>query len=86
MVYVDVINILLPIICGIAGLLIGAALIFFIPVFKKHRAETASKKIIRDAEVKAEHITKHAKLDGKQAAFEMKQEAEKEIKERRKGI
>ncbi len=88
MVYADTtfVTIFLPIICAVIGLLIGAAIVFFIPVFRKHRAEVSAKKIIRDAEVKAEHITKHAKLDGKQAAFEMKQEAEKEIKERKQEV
>ena len=32
LVLVDVLSIVLPIVCGVAGLLIGAALIFFIPV------------------------------------------------------
>ena len=79
-------QIVLPIICGVAGLLIGAALIFFIPFFKKQRANNKAQKIIRDAEIKAEHITKNAQLDGKQAVYEMKQEADKEIKERKSEV
>ena len=74
------------IIAFVAGLLIGAALIFFIPVFKKQRANIKASKIIRDAEIKAEHIAKNAQLDGKQAVYEMKQEADKEIKERKNEV
>ena len=73
----------LPILCAVLGLLIGGALIFFIPLFKKQRDENKGNKIIRDAEIKAEHIVKNAQLDGKQAVNEMKIEAEKEIKERK---
>ena len=79
-------SIVLPIVCGVAGLLIGAAIIFFIPVFKKQRASKQAKKIIRDAEIKAEHIAKNAQLDGKQAIYEMKQEANKEIHERKQEV
>ncbi len=85
-VLADALTIALPIICGVAGLLIGAAIIFFIPVFKKQRANKNAQKIIRDAEIKAEHITKNAQLDGKQAVYEMKQEANKEIHERKQEV
>ena len=73
----------LPIICVVAGLLVGAAVIFFIPFFKKQRDQNKGGKIIREAEIKAEHIIKNAQLDGKQAVNEMKIEADKEIKERK---
>ena len=76
----------LPIICAILGILVGAAIIFFIPLFRKQRANNSAKKIIRDAEIKAEHITKNAQLDGKQAVIEMKQEANKEIQERKQEV
>ena len=79
-------NVALPIICGVVGLLIGAAVILFVPVFKKQRANKNAQKIIRDAEIKAEHITKNAQLDGKQAVYEMKQEANKEIHERKQEV
>ena len=85
-VLVDTLSIVLPIVCGVAGLLIGAAIIFFIPFFKKQRANKNAQKIIRDAEIKAEHITKNAQLDGKQAVYEMKQEANKEIHERKQEV
>ena len=71
---------------AVLGLLIGAAIILFVPVFKKQRANKNAQKIIRDAEIKAEHITKNAQLDGKQAVYEMKQEANKEIHERKQEV
>ena len=74
----------------IVGLLVGAgvafAIVFLVPYFKKKRAQSNYKKIIRDAEIKAEHITKNAQLDGKQTIIEMKQEANKEIQERKAEI
>jgi len=53
-------EIALPIICAILGILIGAAIVFFVPFFRKQRAQNNAKKIIREAEIKAEHITKNA--------------------------
>ena len=73
----------LPIICAVAGLLIGMAIVFFVPLFKKQRDQNKGGKIIREAEIKAEHIIKNAQLDGKQVINEMKIEADKEIKERK---
>ena len=82
----DALYVVLPVVAGVAGLLVGAAIIFFVPFFKKQRANKNAQKIIRDAEIKAEHITKNAQLDGKQAVYEMKQEASKEIHERKQEV
>ena len=76
----------LPIVCAVAGLLVGAGIVFFIPFFKKQRAGKSAQKIIKEAEIKAEHITKNAQLDAKQAVYEMKQEANKEIQERKQEV
>ena len=70
----------------VAGLLIGGAIVFFVPFFKKQRAHSNAKKIVRDAEIRAEHITKNAQLDGKQIVYELKQEANKEIQERKQEV
>ena len=70
----------------VVGIVIGGLLIFFLPVFSKRRAENNSKKIINNAEIKADHIIKNAQLDAKQTIFELKQEAEKDIKERKETI
>ena len=66
------------IICGLAT--------YFLPYFKKKRAENKSKDIIANAEKKAEHITKNAQYDAKQATNELLQKAEKEIKERKQEV
>jgi hypothetical protein len=78
-VLIDPLQIVLPIVCAVVGLLLGGVLVFLIPVFKISRANKTAKKIIRDAEIKGDHIVKNAQLDGKQTIFEMKQEADKEI-------
>lgn len=70
----------------VAGLAIGFLVFMFVPFFKKRRAEVNAKKIIRDAEIKAEHITKNAQLDGKQLAQELKNDVEKELRERKAEI
>ena len=70
----------------IAGIVIAVLVFLFVPLFRKKRAENNAKKIIRDAEIKAEHITKNAQLDGKQTIQEMKNEADKEIRERKAEI
>ena len=80
------VNITLFIVLPIVGLLLGAGIVLLIPAFKKSRANKNAQKIIRDAEIKAEHITKNAQLDGKQAVYEMKQEANKEIHERKQEV
>ena len=67
----------------IGALIVGVAVMVFLPVAKKHRAEIKADKIIRDAEIKAEHITKNAQLDGKASIQDMKNQADKEIRERK---
>ena len=44
--------------------------IFFLPVLKKNKATKQANKIIKDAEVKADHIVKNAQIDGKQTIYE----------------
>ena len=77
----------LPIICAaVAGIIVGAIGVLLIPFFKIKKAQKTANKILRDAEIKSEHIIKNAQLDGKQAIYEMKQEADKEIKERKQEV
>ena len=82
----DAIVIWLPIVCALVGIALGILIVLLVPFFKTKRAEKNAKKILRDAEIKAEHITKNAQLDGKQAVYEMKQEANKEIQERKQEV
>ena len=73
----------LPFIIAFGCFVLGAAIVFFVPFFKKQRDQNKGSKIVREAEIKAEHILKNAQLDGKQTINEMKIEADKEIKERK---
>ena len=76
----------LPIIVGVVCLCLGVAIAFLVPFVRNNMAKNNAKKIIRDAEIRAEHITKNAQLDGKQAINELKQEANKEIHERKQEL
>ncbi len=78
--------IVLIVVAVIIGAIIGVALTFLIPAFKVKKANDNAKKIVKEAEVKGEKIVKNAQIDAKQAAFEYKQNAEKEMKERKREI
>src|SRR5574344_2185586 len=77
-------------IVGIVALILGivdAVLVFkLVPAFKNKNADKQAKQIIRDAEIKAERITKNAEIDAKQAAFESKQNAQNEIRQMKQEI
>lgn len=70
----------------LVGTSIGAVVVFLIPVFRAKKAMKQAEKIIRDSEIKADHIVKNAQLDAKQTAYEAKQEADKEIKEKKQEL
>lgn len=78
---------MLPVITALIGLIVGGAIgvavMILVPYFKEKRAKSNAKKIIHDAEVKADHIQKNAKIDAKTLTNELKAAAEKEIKERK---
>lgn len=71
---------------AIIGIGLGVLIVFIIPAARKKIATKQAQKIIRDAEIKSEHIIKNAQLDGKQIVIEMKNENEKEIREKRSEI
>lgn len=77
------ISILLIVLALVVGAGLGLLAYFFVPLFAAKKAAGRAVKIIRDAEIKAEHLVKNSQLDAKQAAYEMKVEAEKEIKEKK---
>ena len=74
------------ILIALACLVAGGLVVFFVPFFKIKKSNAEAKKIIKDAEQRGEKIIKNAQVDGKQTAFELKQNAEKEIKERKREI
>ncbi len=77
------IAILLIVLALLFGFVLGIVVYFNLPVFRAKEAGKKAIKIIKDAEIRAEHITKNAQLDAKQTVYELKQEADKEIKERK---
>ena len=80
-------EIALPLILGIfIGAIIGALCIWLIPVFNYKKAQNRAIKVTKEADTKAEQILRNAQLDGKTSVFEMKAEAEKEIKERKQEV
>lgn len=78
---------MLPVITALIALIVGGAIgvavMILVPYFKEKRAKSNAEKIIHDAEVKADHIQKNAKIDAKTLTNELKAAAEKEIKERK---
>jgi len=74
---------LLPLIMGIFGIIIGIALMYFIPLSGIKKAKGRASRITKEAEIKAEQIVRNSQLDAKTTVYEMKVEAEKEIKERK---
>ncbi len=78
-----IILIVVALLVGIGGTIL---VIFLVPKFKEKTSKKKTEKIIHDAEIKADHIIKNAQYDGKQTVNEMKAQAEKEIKERKKEI
>lgn len=75
--------ILFIVLAFVIGIALGLTAYFFVPFFASKKATQRANKIIRDAEIRAEHQIKNAQLDAKQAAYEMKIEADKEIKEKK---
>lgn len=80
---VDPAQILIPVIVGLVCLALGVGSVFLIQYLRGKNATKNAKKIIKDAENKSEHLLKTAQLDAKQAAYELRLEAEKEIKEKK---
>ncbi|HMM00396.1 MAG TPA: ribonuclease Y [Bacilli bacterium] len=70
----------------VVGFILGLVCFYFVPFFKAKSALRRADKIIRDADIKAEHIIKNAELDAKQATIEAKQEADRQIKEKKQEI
>ena len=76
-------GIILIVLALFVGALVTFALYKIIPALQAKNAAKKADKIIRDAEIKAEQIRKNAQIDGKQAVQEMRNEAEKDIRERK---
>jgi len=62
---------------------IAFAVLFFLFSFRSKKAKKGAQEILKEAKIKAEHLVKGAQLDAKQAAFEIRQQAENEARNRR---
>ncbi len=78
--------IVFPIVGLLVGIIVGCLIYILVTRIKDRNAGKKAIKIVEEAEIKAEHIKKNAQLDAKQATLEMKQEAERDIKERKEEV
>ena len=70
----------------IVGLIVGIAIMIVADKMGLDRAKEKSRDILDEANSKAETVVRQANLDGKQQVYEMKLQAEKEIKNQRERI
>ena len=71
------------IIIAVSALAVSAIVVLAVPAFKVKASLKKGERIIKEAEQKATHLVKTAQLDAKQAAYELKIEADKEIREKK---
>jgi ribonuclease Y len=71
---------------GAIGLVIGGVIVYLVFFLLGKSKKAQADKIIRDANIKADMITKNAQIDAKQALLEQKNEAEKEFQQRRQEL
>lgn len=71
------------VVAAIVGIILGAGILLLIPYFRERASNKKSNHIIKEAELKADRIVKNAQIDGKQTINELKNEFEKEAKEKR---
>ena len=76
----------LSIIIGLVGAVIGAVLVLVINAIIGRDAKKEAQKILEDANNQAKSTVKQAVLDGKTQVYDMKLQAEKEIKEKRSEV
>ena len=77
------IDLWLALVIAFIALLLGGVIVLLIPTFKVKASMKKSDKLIKEAEQKCAHLIKTAQLDAKQAAYELKIEADKEIREKK---
>ena len=77
-------NVLISIFAGIIGVVIGIVIMKVSDHMGLDKAKNEAKLLLEDSNSKAENIIRQANLDGKQNVYELKLQAEKEIKEQKK--
>ena len=77
---------LIPFVSYVLAVLAGMLIMRVIYSLNISKANVNAAKIIEDANTKADNLVKEAILDGKNQAYELKLEAEKEIKAKKKEV
>ncbi|MCI5773868.1 MAG: ribonuclease Y [Erysipelotrichaceae bacterium] len=75
-------NILISILIGICGIVLGIVLMMILGKAGVSKSKIQAQNILDEANSKADGIMRQATLDGKQQIYELKLEAEKEIKQK----
>lgn len=79
-------SIILSILFGLGGICVGVAIMVVISKLGLSRAQQKAETILEDANRQAENTVRQAVLDGKSQVYELKLEAEKEVKVRKMEI
>ena len=77
----EVALLVIAIVFGVLAL--AVTVLFFLFRARDKKAKKGAEDILKEAKIKAEHLVKGAQLDAKQAAFEIRQQAENEARSRR---
>ncbi|MBR1846953.1 MAG: ribonuclease Y [Bacilli bacterium] len=80
----DALNVTLLVLAIVFGVIAaGVAVLFVVFRMRDKKAKKGAEDILKEAKIKAEHLVKGAQLDAKQAAFEIRQQAENEARARK---
>ena len=79
-------NVLISILIGIVGIVLGIIIRMVIEKMGLAKAKASAQTVLDEANNKAENIVRQATLDGKQQIYELKLEAEKQIKAKQQEV
>lgn len=79
----DVVNFIL---CGFGGLVLGIVIMMILSKFSLNKNQQKAELIVKEANIEAESVKRQAIIDGKNEAYELKLNAEREIKKQRNEI
>ena len=83
-VLMDALSISLLVMCIVFGVAaIALVVVLILTRIRDQKAKKSADEILKEAKTKAEHLVKGAQLDAKQAAFEIRQAAENEARNRK---
>ena len=79
-------NVLISILIGIVGIVLGIIIRMVMEKMGLAKAKASAQTVLDEANNKAENIVRQATLDGKQQIYELKLEAEKQIKAKQQEV